>query len=400
MGKFSDSLISGLGSGLGSGLIGTGLGLLGSIGQGRRQRKAIEAQKGAQMELNQQAAELNYEYGEKAAENAYKRQLAMYQKSYEDQSYEAMVGQMEDAGLSVGLMYGGSGSGGGAGAMSGAPKGDTGGAMAGQAANAAALMQVENERRSLALQQASMAKDIQLKDAEIKLKNTEADKSRKEALYTEALTETENELREARKNREFWEGRLPWLENMRQQFDDMTKPGTDHNMTVTDSYYGEHLFSSHGLLSGQKVAEVVKTLAETGTEEQRKVCLAAEAALTNEKVRGYWKELQVAIKNADSQAIVAAAQKLNSETQRLDVEHKYGIKMTAKQWIEIGIGVTGAVAGTIGAGALVKNGMTAAKEAAKGMTGKSTTITSTKNYDDLGRFKGESFTTTTKVNQK
>lgn len=400
MGKFSDSLISGLGSGLGSGLIGTGLGLLGSIGQGRRQRKAIEAQKGAQMELNQQAAELNYEYGEKAAENAYKRQLAMYQKSYEDQSYEAMVGQMEDAGLSVGLMYGGSGSGGGAGAMSGAPKGDTGGAMAGQAANAAALMQVENERRSLALQQASMAKDIQLKDAEIKLKNTEADKSRKEALYTEALTETEDELREARKNREFWEGRLPWLENMRQQFDDMTKPGTDHNMTATDSYYGEHLFSSHGLLSGQKVAEVMKTLAETGTEEQRKVCLAAEAALTNEKVRGYWKELQVAIKNADSQAIVAAAQKLNSETQRLDVEHKYGIKMTAKQWIEIGIGVTGAVAGTIGAGALVKNGMTAAKEAAKGMTGKSTTITSTKNYDDLGRFKGESFTTTTKVNQK
>lgn len=400
MGKFSDSLISGLGSGLGSGLIGTGLGLLGSIGQGKRQRKAIQAQKEAQMELNQQAAELNYEYGEKAAENAYQRQLAMYQRSYEDQSYKAMVEQMEDAGLSVGLMYGGSGSGGGAGAMSGAPKGDTGGAIAGQAASAAALMQIENERRSLALQQASMAKDIQLKDAEIELKKTEADKSRKDALYTEALTETENELREARKNREFWEGRLPWLQNMRQQFDDMTKPGVDHNMTVTDSYYGEHLFSSHGLLSGQKAAEVVKTLAETGTEEQRKACLAAEAALTNEKVRGYWKELQVAIKNADSQAIVAAAQKLNSETQRLDVEHKYGIKMTAKQWIEIGIGVTGAVAGTIGAGALVKNGMTAAKEAAKGMTGKSTTITSTKNYDDLGRFKGESFTTTTKVNQK
>ena len=68
----------------------------------------------------------DYQYGEKAAENAYNRQLAMYQRSYEDQSYKAMVEQMEDAGLSVGLMYGGSGSGGGAGAMSGAPKGDTG----------------------------------------------------------------------------------------------------------------------------------------------------------------------------------------------------------------------------------------------------------------------------------
>ena len=67
---------------------------------------------------------------------------------------------------------------------------------------------------------------------------------------------------------------------MRQQFDDMTKLGVSHNMTVTDSYYGEHLFSSHGLLSGQKVADVMKVLAETGTEEQRRVCLAAEAALT------------------------------------------------------------------------------------------------------------------------
>ena len=72
--------------------------------------------------------------------------------------------------------------------------------------------------------------------------------------------------------------------------------------------------------------------------------------------------------------------------------------MSAKQWIELGIGVTGAVAGTIGAGALVKNGMTAAKEAAKKLKGKSTTITSTKNYNEYGEFKGESFTTT--VNRK
>ena len=41
MGKFSDSLISGLGSGI----VGAGLGLIGSIGAGNRQEKAIEAQK-------------------------------------------------------------------------------------------------------------------------------------------------------------------------------------------------------------------------------------------------------------------------------------------------------------------------------------------------------------------
>lgn len=378
--------------------IGAGLGLIGSIGAGKRQRKAIEAQKNAQKELNEQATRLNYEYGEKAAENAYQRQLAMYQRSYEDQSYQAMVKQMENAGLSVGLMYGGSGSGGGAGAMSGAPKADTGGAVAGQAANAAALMEVENQRKSLALQQASAAKDIQLKDAEIELKKTEADKSRKEALYTEALTETENTLRNARAHREFWEGRLNWIENLRKQFEDVTTPSEDGELNATEDMYGNYEIISKAIGTASKAASILKVVAETGTEEQRKVAVAAEAALTNEKVRGYWKELEVAIKNADSEAVIAAATKLNSETNRMDIEHKYGVKMTVKQWIELGIGVTGAVAGAVGAGALVKNGMTAAKEASKKLKGKSTTITSTKNYNELGQFKGESFTTT--VNRK
>lgn len=381
-----------------SGAIGTGLGLLGSIGAGRRQRKAIEAQKNAQKELNEQAASLNYEYGEKAAENAYQRQLAMYQRSYEDQTYGAMVNQMKDAGLSVGLMYGGNGSGGGAGAMSGAPKGDTGGAIAGQAASAAALMEVENQRKSLALQQVSMAKDIQLKDAEIELKEKEADKAGKEALYTEALTETEDILRNAKAHREFWEGRLSWVENLRKQFEDLTTPNEDGELNATEDMYGNYEIISKTIGAASKAASVLKVIAETGTEEQRKVCLAAEAALTNEKIKGYWKELEVAIKRADNESIMAAATKLNSESNRMEVEHKYGIKMTAKQWIELGIGVIGAVAGAVGAGALIKNGITAAKELAKKLRGKSTTITSTKNYNELGQFKGESFTTT--VNRK
>lgn len=261
-------------------------------------------------------------------------------------------------------------------------------------------MQVENERRSLALQQASMAKDIQLKDAEIELKKTEADKSRKDALYTEALTETEDELRAFRKAREFWEGRISWIENLRKQFEDLIPADESGNLTAEEGTYGNYEILSKAIGTASKASDVLKTLAEIGTEEQRKACLAAEAALTNEKVKGYWKELEVAIKNANSQAIIAAAQKLNSETKQMDIEHKYGVKMTVKQWVELGIGVTGAVAGTIGAGALVKNGMTAAKEAAKTLKGKSTTITSTKNYDDLGRFKGESFTTTIKNTQK
>ena len=103
MGKFWDSVKEIGGSvikgGLTSGLIGGITSLFGG------DKKQLEMQK----ELNEQAARLNYEYGEMAAENAYKRQLAMYERSYQDQSYSAMRKQMEDAGLSVGLMYGGNG---------------------------------------------------------------------------------------------------------------------------------------------------------------------------------------------------------------------------------------------------------------------------------------------------
>ena len=383
-----------------SGAIGTGLGLLGGIGAGKRQRKAIKAQKEAQKELNEQAASLNYEYGEKAAENAYQRQLAMYQRSYEDQTYGAMVDQMKDAGLSVGLMYGGNGSGGGAGAMSGAPKGDTGGAIAGQAANAASLMEVENQRKSLALQQASMAKDIQLKDAEIELKEKEADKTGKEALYTEALTETEDILRNAKAHREFWEGRLNWIENLRKQFEDVTTPSENGELNATEDMYGNYEIISKAIGTASKAASVLKVIAETGTEEQRKVAVAAEAALTNEKVKGYWKELEVAIKNANSESIIAAATKLNSETNRMDIEHKYGVKMTVKQWVELGIGVTGAVAGTIGAGALVKNGMTAAKEAAKKLKGKNVEMTTVQQYGSRGELRGSIIKSTEKSFQE
>ena len=61
--------------------------------------------------------------------------MEMYERSYEDQSYSAMRQQVEDAGLSVGLMYGGNGSGGGQGSTVGAPQGATGGATSGQAPN-------------------------------------------------------------------------------------------------------------------------------------------------------------------------------------------------------------------------------------------------------------------------
>ena len=88
-----------------------------------------------------------------------------------------------------------------------------------------------------------MVKDIQLKDAEIELRRKEADRAGKEALYTEALTDTENTLRNARAHREFWEGRLSWIENLRKQFEDVTTP------SETGELNAQHRFVSSGKVS-------------------------------------------------------------------------------------------------------------------------------------------------------
>lgn len=101
-----------------SGIIGDVSGILNTLGIGRRRQ--IRQQK----EMVENAAKINYKYGEMAAENAFERQQVLYNRTYQDQSYANKVAQMDAAGLSPGLMYGGGGaSGGGAGSTTGAPMG-------------------------------------------------------------------------------------------------------------------------------------------------------------------------------------------------------------------------------------------------------------------------------------
>lgn len=198
MGWFGDALKStgnaiadGLTGGLTSGISGTIGGLFGGIGAKKRLKRQVEAQK----QLNEQAAKLNYEYGEKAAENAYKRQMQMYERSYQDQSYSAMRQQMEDAGLSVGLMYGGSGSGGAGGATTGAPQGETGGAEAGRADSPAAQQAAAIQQAQLGLGLVSMKKDLAMKDAQIEEINATAEAKRAEAGLTAEKKITEIQTR-------------------------------------------------------------------------------------------------------------------------------------------------------------------------------------------------------------
>ena len=88
-----------------SGIVGSAAGILNALGVGRK--KQIRQQK----EMVENAAKINYKYGEMAAENAFERQQVLYDRTYQDQSYSSQVAQMDAAGLSPGLMYGKGGAG-------------------------------------------------------------------------------------------------------------------------------------------------------------------------------------------------------------------------------------------------------------------------------------------------
>ena len=70
-----------------SGIIGNASGILNMLGIGRKRQ--IRQQK----EMAENAAKINYKYGEMAAENAFERQQVLYNRTYQDQSYANKVAQ-------------------------------------------------------------------------------------------------------------------------------------------------------------------------------------------------------------------------------------------------------------------------------------------------------------------
>ena len=152
-----------------------------------------------------------------AAENAFKRQQVLYDRTYQDQSYANQVAQMDAAGLSPGLMYGkGGAGGGGAGSTTGAPMGATGAAGAGIAADPNARLQA-----LMSLRQVRMSE--RKNEAEVNLLNTQA-----EALKAEAAKNTEEttsiiEKRIWQVKQEMFEGWKGFIDTANQLWDEMVK---------------------------------------------------------------------------------------------------------------------------------------------------------------------------------
>lgn len=194
-----------------AGAIGGASGILNMLGVGKK--KQIQQQK----EMAENAAQINYKYGEMAAENAFERQQVLYNRTYQDQSYANQVAQMDAAGLSAGLMYGkGGGGGGGAGSTTGAPMGATGAAGAGAAADPNAKLQA-----LMSLRQVRMSE--RKNEAEINLLNTQAKALEAEAGKNKEETTSIIEKRIWQVKQEMFEGWKGFIDTANQLWDQMVK---------------------------------------------------------------------------------------------------------------------------------------------------------------------------------
>ena len=194
-----------------AGAIGSASGILNMLGIGRK--KQMQQQK----EMIENAAKINYKYGEMAAENAFERQQVLYNRTYQDQSFANKVAQMDAAGLSPGLMYGGGGaSGGGAGSTTGAPMGATGAAGAGVAADPNAQLQALMSLRQVRMNERK-------NEAEINLLNTQADALKAEAGKNKEETQSIIDKRIWQVKQEMFKGWEGFINTANQLWDQMVK---------------------------------------------------------------------------------------------------------------------------------------------------------------------------------
>lgn len=203
-----------------SGIIGGASGILNMLGIGRK--KQMQQQK----EMVENAAQINYKYGEMAARNAFERQQVLYNRTYQDQSYANQVAQMDAAGLSPAAMYskGGAG-GGGAGSTTGAPMGATGATGAGAAADPNAQLQA-----LMSLRQVRMSE--RKNEAEINLLNTQADALKAEAGKNKEETTSIIEKRLWEVKQEMFKGWKGFIDTANQLWDQMVKWQPTKKVTI------------------------------------------------------------------------------------------------------------------------------------------------------------------------
>lgn len=282
------------------------------------ERRQMQMQK----ELNADAAALNYEYGERSAENAHMRALEMNKLTYEQNSPLARKEQMEAAGLNVGLMYsGGATQAGGAGSAGTAAQGQgAGGQQGGRAPSATEMQAVKLQGMQMALQMEQIAAQIKLTKAQAE--NVGADTGAKRA-----QTKTVEDMRDTLLENAKQQGKGQWLQNLRDEYVNEKAAGAPESKREAEieifgnKIYGSTAIANNSFFSVGEAEELAK--------------LQEERQLVNKQNKYYWRELLNGIMSANANQVKAGAE-------RLAAEHKTGEFTNWKTWVDVGINVVSA----------------------------------------------------------
>lgn len=310
-----------------------GAALLGGIFGKKSQNREAERQDARNLAMSKEMAGVNYEYGEKAADNAYGRAMGLTEQLRKNNSYEEKVRQAKEAGLSVGMLYGGGGAGGSSSGASGPQGSGASGMGAPQAAPRAAGMEVAAMQNQLRLAQAEVQRvqnESKLVEAQKEQIEATTEKSKAETATTEELRETQKALMRNQAIAQF-------IENERKEWENTGGKDKYEKSISKDSGTGyTTIIDTTGAFNQQVAAGIAETMSRV--EGNR-----ALAELNTEKKKGYWTELLNATKNADSNAIQAAAIKLAAEWNT-------GEFTNWKTWADTAVDAVGAVSNLIKAG--------------------------------------------------
>lgn len=314
--KIADAATAGLTSattgGIGS-IISGGLGLLGGLfkknNNGLKNQQKLMQQA---WEYEKEGMGLQYNYGQQAADAEYKRNLQMWK----DTNFGAQRAEMEDAGLSVGLMYG---NGGGQAAS-------TAGGNATQP-NAPKTNPVE-----VALQQQSLGLQLKQIEAQNRLANAEATKTIAEAnkiagVDTEGQDlqnkwqEIENRIQTSRENIE--------KSNMKAAAANADKAIEDWKISVLERKYLDSVQEERVTLLVAEIAKIQKegSLAESATDINYQTARKVE-----KEVENFYYEMVTRRMSAE-----AAKESAENMLKKIENEYKLGSDQNLREWIYGGI---------------------------------------------------------------
>lgn len=247
--------------------------------------------------------------------------MGIGKQMFEATGYAAQKRQMEEAGLNPALMYGHAGAGGSTMAVS------AGNVSGSHASDEAALKQAQIAQQGMALQLAKLSSEIEVNKATAKEKEANAE------LISEKKT-TEINQRDVLIEKLRQEGVAQWFENLENEVkrsgvlqDNEIRLFRNAQLDVSTS------FQKTSLWNQEVTTAIAKTMAEIGYTE-------AQELLTNKRAEGYWQELLNATKNADSEAVKAAAVKLSTEWET-------GEYTNWRTWADLGVKAVNTVANAI-----------------------------------------------------